>query len=261
MRVAQALLCEWFPHRISPHRLPGVQPISKARSMTPDEARAAIREWIDAVLDETGMSAETWAKRSGVSPSTIHRARGDDYKFVTTSRTLALLAGVANRPPPELNVSEPVKVAPHFLRVRYKLQAGHWLEIADMSQVEQKAPLPTIAPDARYSFADQWLEEVLDDSMDVKIANGSYAHVVDAADIAYMPETGHYVVVERISGGGLLRERSIKLIAVLPGGVIELRNHSTNPRWRGVVPFERASRADGSTMSIVGRVLGAYFAL
>jgi hypothetical protein len=225
--------------------------------LTPEAAAQIIRQWLEETMAETGMSAPAWAKRAGLAPSTIQRALKPDYAFVTSSRTLAKLASVANRPPPELNLSPDAQVAPAFLQVRHKVQAGHWLEYDDISQVAISAPKP-VAPDPKYSNSDQWLELVVGDSIDKSIGDGGFAHVVSAIDLNYEPVDGDLVVVERIRAGGLLRERTIKRVAVRPEGTTELHPDSTNSRHRPLTLTDGTAIGEEIEVLIVGKVIGAY---
>lgn len=161
-------------------------------------------------------------------------------------------AGVTTLP------SSRLQVAPTFLPVRYKVQAGNWVEIDQLAQ-DWEAPEHPVAPDRRYEGFPQWLERVVGDSVNKKIPEGGLAHVVDAVELGYAPHTGDYVVVERRRNGGSLRERTIKQV-VLQRGAIELWPRSTNPRWKqplrivdGVDPDD-----DGIEVEIVGLVIGSY---
>ena len=71
-------------------------------------------------------------------------------------------------------------------------------------------------------------QRIMGDSVNEKAAEGGYAHVVDAIEMGYAPQDGHFVVVERRIDGGHRRERTVKQI-VLNKGVVELWPRSTNP--------------------------------
>lgn len=122
--------------------------------------------------------------------------------------------------------------APDFamLPIREPVQAGAWLAVDDLGQVE-----PTIYPaarDNRYPTADQWLAPVLGDSVNqLGIFEGDLVHLVDAVDIGYAPRTNDIVQVERLRFGGGMRELTLKQVEVTPAGIL-LWPRSNNPRWR-----------------------------
>ena len=223
----------------------------------PADAAETIRNWMKEVMIATGMTAATWAKRAQLAPSTIQRAVKPDYKFVTSSRTLAKLAAVANRAPPEIRVARVDRFVPRYLSVRHKVQAGHWIEVDGDVQAPPDGMFP-VAPDYRYSEWAQWLEEVVGDSVNLKIAPGSFAHVVDAIEMGYEAREGDFVVVERRRGGGLLRERTIKQIAI-KDGAIEFWPRSTNPKWQTPLRLTDGRRGNEDIeVEIVGLVIGSY---
>lgn len=146
-------------------------------------------------------------------------------------------------------------VAPKFLPVRYRVQAGAWVEID-----AEEALLPVsiaVVPDPRYSAWPQWLELVVGDSANLKIPPGHYAHVVDAIDMGYAPQDGHWVIVERRRGA--TRERTIKQVSIAEDGKVTLWPRSTNPRWKEPLSLTGGS-ADGEEIEveIVGKVIGSY---
>lgn len=221
------------------------------------DAAGAIRRWMTEVLAESGSTPRAWAQSAGVAASTIQRAIKPDYQFVTSSRTLAKLAAVAGRPAPEIRKPNDLRYVPHYLEVRYRVQAGHWIEVDGGDFVAPEGGPYPVAPDPRYASWRQWLEEVVGDSMDRKIPPGAFVHVVDAIDMGYAAKDGDLVVVERRRGGGLLRERTVKQI-VIAGERIELWPRSSNPRWQSpLLPTEGAAGED-IEVEIVGLVVGFY---
>lgn len=213
-----------------------------------------IREWLERTLREVeGLTVEKWAKISGVHKSTIHRAMKPDYEFVTSSRTLNKLASAVDRAAPVLHAE--VKLAPQFLPVRYKVQAGLWYEI-DADEPPEQVTL-AVLPDPRFSEFPQWLEKVVGDSVDLKIPAGHYAHVVDAIELGYAPKQNDWVVVERRREQGRDRERTIKQVDIASGHV-RLMPRSKNPRWSEPVDFLCGSKSGDVEVEIVGLVIGAY---
>lgn len=117
-----------------------------------------------------------------------------------------------------------------MLPIREPVQAGAWLAVDDLSQVEPQ--LYPAARDGRYPTADQWLAQVLGDSVNqLGIFEGDLVHLVDAIDIGYSPRTNDIVQVERLRFGGGMRELTLKQVEVTPDGVL-LWPRSNNPRWR-----------------------------
>lgn len=117
-----------------------------------------------------------------------------------------------------------------MLPIRDRVQAGAWLLADDVAQMP-RGTYPVVK-DSRYPYADQWLSEVVGDSVDrLNIFDGDLVHVVDAIGIGYWPQTGHVVEVERVRFGGLERELTIKQVEVTESGVL-LWPRSTNVRWR-----------------------------
>lgn len=117
-----------------------------------------------------------------------------------------------------------------LLPIRDRVQAGAWLAADDTGQV-QPATYPAIQ-DQRFSHAQQWLSEVVGDSVNLlNICEGDLIHCVSAIDINYYPRTGDIVEVERIRFGGQERELTVKQVEVTMEG-IQLWPRSSNPRWR-----------------------------
>lgn len=220
-------------------------------AMTPAER---IRTWLQETLKREELTVEQWAGRAGVAKSTIFRALKPDYEFTTSSRTLGKLADAVNADPPVISTN--VKLAPRFLPVRYRVQAGLWFEIDAEEPPEQVAL--AVLPDPRFAAYPQWLEKVVGDSVDLKITPGHYAHVVDAIEMGYAPRSGDWVVVERRSDQGGKRERTIKQVE-LQGRKVLLCPRSSNPRWKEPVELASGVRdPDSSEVEIVGLVIGAY---
>lgn len=214
---------------------------------------ARIREWLRENLQREGISVEDWAKRAGVAKSTIFRALKDDYQFVTSSRTLAKLAEAVGADPPS-GLTQ-VKLAPSFLPVRYKVQAGLWYEVDAEEPPEQLAL--AVLPDPRFASFPQWLEKVVGDSVDLRIPGGHYVHVIDAQEMGYAPRHGDWVVVERRRDQGAVRERTIKQVDVANGRT-RLMPRSRNPKWAEPVDYAKGSRpGDAVEVVIVGLVVAA----
>lgn len=206
-------------------------------------------------MEETGLSITAWAKAAGVARTTVSRPLSPTYEFVTSSRTLAKLAEAAGRAAPDLPNMGQARVEPAFLEVRYRVQAGHWIESDSFVQQFLEPPRP-VAPDPAYADCPQWLELVVGDSIDREIPEGAYAHVIDAIALGYSPRDGDLVVVERRRDGGHLRERSIKQVQIRDG-LVELWPRSHNPLWAKPLALDDHT-GDGVEVEIVGLVIGSY---
>lgn len=117
-----------------------------------------------------------------------------------------------------------------LLPIRDRVQAGAWLVADDVGQVPKTYPA---ARDPRYPYAEQWLSEVVGDSVDLLgIREGDLVQLVSAIDINYQPKTGDVVEVERLRFGGHERELTLKELEVLPGGAMRLWPRSSNARYK-----------------------------
>lgn len=217
---------------------------------------ADIRLWLNEVMTQRSLTPTSWAAKAGVARTTIARAVKEGYPFVTSSRTLSKLAAAAEVAAPNIRASyEDGKIVPLYLPVRYRVQAGAWIEM-DYAEQEYPSPPRAVAPDPAYSDWPQWLELVVGDSVDREIQGGSFAHVVDAIEMGYALVDKDFVVVERRRDSGRLRERSIKQVEKQRDGSVELWPRSHNPAWS--TPLVLAYAEEGVEVEIVGLVIGAY---
>ena len=142
------------------------------------------------------------------------------------------------------------------LVIRDRVQAGAFL-LADDSAQTRPPTYPTVR-DPRYPHADQWLSEVVGDSVDaLHIFDGDLVKCVDAIAINYWPQTGHIVEVERLRFDGAERELTIKQIEVQDDRIL-LWPRSTNPRWSQPVELSDGVRpGDDFEVRIRGLVIAA----
>jgi SOS-response transcriptional repressor LexA len=141
-----------------------------------------------------------------------------------------------------------------MLPVRDRVQAGAWLQADDYVQTAPRT-YPALR-DPRYHNADQWLSEVVGDSVDrLNIFEGDLVHCVDAIAAGYHPRTGDVVEVERLRFGGQMRELTLKQIQVTEGAVL-LWPRSTNPRWQEPLSLlDGADEDDGVEVRIRALVI------
>lgn len=236
-----------LPLRSAPH--------SCGMPQSAPELAAQVRDWMNDILNLKGWSAAELAKRAQVAPSTVQRALKADYEFVTSSRTLQKLAQAAGVEPMKLEGTTPASEQA-FLPIRYRVQAGHWLKHDDA--VQDFGETYPVSPNPRFAGHPQWLEEVVGDSADRVIPDGSFIHVVDAISIGYEPRNGNWVVVQRTRHGGMTYERSVKQVAI-KGRRVELWPRSNNPKWDEPLNL-MGSAVDGEEIevAVVGLVIGFY---
>lgn len=143
------------------------------------------------------------------------------------------------------------------LPIRGRVQAGAWLQVDEFSQVEPKA-YPS-AKDPRFPHADQWLSEVVGDSVNaLGINDGDLVHVVDIWSGGWRPTTGDIVEVERERFQGQEREVTIKQVEVTQAGTYMLWPRSTNPRWKDPIRLApEGMNAEDIEIRIRGLVIAA----
>lgn len=145
-----------------------------------------------------------------------------------------------------------------MMPVRFEVAAGAWKEHEDYDTSGEVEMMPATLVEPFQAFP-QWLERVRGDSMDRIIPADSLVHVVDAIAMHYVPADGDIVVVERTRAQGALVERSLKQLAVLKKGGLELWPRSHNPRWdKPLVLAEHHDNDDDTVVQIVGLVIRSY---
>ncbi len=134
--------------------------------------------------------------------------------------------------------------------IRDRVQAGAWLAADDSDQSgPRKYPFTR---DPRFPHADQWLSEVVGDSVDkLGVFNGDLVHCVDVEGAGWALQSDALVEIERLRFDGSERELSIKQVEITPQGAL-FWPRSSNPRWQ-----EPLSLTDGTgDEEIVVRVRG-----
>lgn len=209
--------------------------------------------------EDRGLSAAELAQRVGRSESAVRNQENGTngipatlaakYAKALGSTASYILYG-------EQTANHSTQLTPTFLPVRYRVQAGLWIEVEEFVD-EFPAPERPVAPDNRFAQWRQWLELVVGDSVDQAMPDGSFAHVVDAIEMGYAPQKGHFVVVERRRAGGQLRERTIKQVDVV-AGEIQLWPRSTNAKWASPLILDEGCGNEDVEVEIVGLVIGSY---
>ncbi|MEI9966019.1 MAG: helix-turn-helix transcriptional regulator [Caulobacteraceae bacterium] len=233
-------------------------------------ALAVIRKRADltqtAAAERIGLRPQTWSRYEAGERDNILRTDLQERlaRAVDADRETLLLekARILGEPPPPRSpvtpgIREPAWGAPTqvesaFLPIRDRIQAGAWLMADDTGQTPPRV-YPAVR-DPRFAKADQWLSEVVGDSVDLlNIFEGDLVHCIDAVAMGYYPKTGDIVEVERIRFGGQERELTIKQVEVLAQGC-RLWPRSSNPRWRE--PLElRQGLAEGEEVEVRIRAL------
>jgi transcriptional regulator with XRE-family HTH domain len=160
----------------------------------------------------------------GVSPEELDLVRAQTGGNVTPFRPRA--EGTAD------NSRSFVPAIPtgQLLPIRDRAQASAWQPADDFIQ-DYPRRYPA-AKDPRYLHADQWLTEVVGDSVDqLRIYNGDFVHCVDFMSIGRPVRTRDIVEVERFRFGGSERELTIKQAEVTANGIL-LWPRSSNPKYR-----------------------------
>lgn len=208
---------------------------------------------------KAGLSAAELAARVGRSESAVrNQENGTNGIPATLAKKYAQVLGVTaaailyGDDAPSSQGPQPA-----MLPIRRRVQAGAWLTVDDTSQVPPRR-YPA-ARDPRFA-ADQWLSEVVGDSMDAlsdpaPILEGDLVHCVDAVAIGYAPRTGDVVEAERLRFGGREVEVSLKQVVVTEKGV-ELWPRSKNPRWREPLILLDGAPEEEIEVRISGLVVG-----
>lgn len=190
----------------------------------------------EAAGERLGITGQGWAKyERGQAPS-IHfpnrQAELTAALGVTTAdleRERQILAG-GGRSATVTDIRNWIEPRSSELIIRDRVQAGAWLMADDTDQGEPRRL--AFARDARFPHADQWLSEVVGDSVDrLGIFSGDLVHCVDVEDAGWAIQSGAIVEIERLRFDGAERELSIKQAEVTPTGVL-FWPRSSNPRWQ-----------------------------
>ncbi|PZU62336.1 MAG: hypothetical protein DI552_00255 [Brevundimonas sp.] len=222
--------------------------IRKRRGMSQEQAGEA-----------AGMSGQGWAKYENGRAPTIHypatqerlaEALGSTVeelereRLILTGRSAgASVTDIRTWAKPEIDT----------LPIRDRVQAGAWLAADDTDQGGGKRY--AFARDPRFPHADQWLSEVVGDSVDrLGIFDGDLVHCIDVEGAGWAPQTGAIVEIERLRFGGSERELSIKQVELTPAGPL-FWPRSTNLRWREPLSLTEGANEDDVIVRIRGFVV------
>jgi len=137
--------------------------------------------------------------------------------------------------------------------IRDRVQAGAWLAADDTDQGgPRKYPF---ARDPRFPHADQWLSEVVGDSVDkLGVFNGDLVHCVDVEGAGWALQSDALVEIERLRFNGAERELSIKQVEITPQGVL-FWPRSSNPRWQEPLSLTEGAEGEEIEVRVRGLVL------
>lgn len=201
--------------------------------------------------ERAGISAQGWAKyEKGKAPS-IHYPNRQNELTAALGMTVAdlerekqILSGRGGGTVTDIRrFIEPRETE---LIIRDRVQAGAWLTADDSDQSEPRRW--PFARDPRFPHAEQWLSEVVGDSVDrLGIFNGDLVHCIDVEGSGWALQSGAIVEIERLRFGGAERELSIKQVEITPQGVL-FWPRSSNPRW--TEPLSLTDGAEGDEFEV-----------
>lgn len=210
--------------------------------------------------EKAGMSGQGWAKyENGQAPTIFHPV--NQHRL-----TAAVGATPADLEREKLALSGSTRSAnvidmrnwadnarSQTLPIRDRIQAGAWLMADDTGQVEPKQY--AFARDPRFPHANQWLSEVVGDSVDrLGIFDGDLVHCVDFEGAGLGLQSGQIVEIERLRFGGSERELSIKQVELTPAGPL-LWPRSANPRWQSPLSMTDGAEDDEVHVRIRGLIV------
>ena len=206
------------------------------------------------------MSGQAWAKyekgrASGIfHPNTQRRLTGAlGFEPADLERERQILSG-GGKPATVTEIrSFAATTSNSTLPIRDRVQAGAWLMADDTSQVPPRRH--AFARDPRFPHADQWLSEVIGDSVDrLGIFDGDLVHCVDFEGAGIGLQTGQIVEIERLRFGGSERELSIKQVEITATGAL-LWPRSSNPRWTDPLSMTAGTANDEVQVQIRGLIV------
>lgn len=133
------------------------------------------------------------------------------------------------------------------------VQAGHWLEVADVPE-GTSYPMVPVVRDPRYPHAKQYALQVVGDSIDQDYPDGSIVTCVDFADSGFALAEGMLLHVERHRAGGQLVENTLKWTERRKGAMY-LVPHSSNPKHQ---PIPLLSLGSETEVVAKGFVVGGW---
>lgn len=215
--------------------------------MEPGERLRALRE-------QRGMSAADLAKRVGRSESAV-RNQENGTNGIPTALAARYAAALGSTAAYILygDGSHQIqsKIELQLLPIRGRVQAGAWLQVDDFVQDEPK--MYPAARDPRFLHAEQWLSEVVGDSVNkLDIKEGDLVHVVELTSSGWNPTTGDIVEIERSRFQGAEREVTIKQVEIVGEGshkAILFWPRSTNPRFQDPITI-RANAGENEDIEV-----------
>lgn len=250
-----------------PH-YPGIMPRDVAESPNKDalilgralavlRKRAALSQ--EAAGERAGITGQGWAKyENGKSPS-IHFPNRQQELTAAVYATPAdlererLILSGSPRSASITDLRPFIEARAQEMIIRDRVQAGAWLMADDTDQGEPRRY--AFARDPRFPHAEQWLSEVVGDSVDkLGIFSGDLVHCVDVEGAGWALQSGAVVEIERMRFGGAERELSIKQVEVTANGVL-FWPRSSNPRWQEPLSLTDGAEGDDVVVRVRGLIL------
>lgn len=245
-------------HRVNMSRpvaeMPNKDALILGRALSVLRKRAGLSQ--EAAGERAGISGQGWAKyENGKSPSIhfpnrqLELTAAVDATPADLERERLVLTG-ASRSASVTDLRPFIDARAQEMIIRDRVQAGAWLRADDTDQGEPRRY--AFARDPRFPHAEQWLSEVVGDSVDkLGIFSGDLIHCVDVEDSGWALQSGAIVEIERLRFGGSERELSIKQVEITAQGAL-FWPRSSNPRWQE--PLSLTDGADGD--DVIVRVRG-----
>lgn len=223
----------------------------------------------------SALSIDNLAKAMGYAgASSIQRYQSPDYKeqFLPMRLHEALSKALVGKGAPPITQADvddlfywpPRSVAPDTqlvpvlqtgrLPIRFRVGAGTWYEVDNFA--DEPYGWADIPPRPEIPMDDQWLEQVVGDSFNMRYPEGTLLLVRAGWATDWFKMHGRRVIVQRTRDDGRYIERTVKEIVVTTAGQIELWPRSFNPKWSAPIKY-RQNMKETDTVEIVGLVLSA----
>lgn len=213
----------------------------------------------EAAGERAGITGQGWAKyETGKAPSIHYPNRQQELTAAVGAspadleRERQILSGTG-RPGSVTDIRSFIQPRGYEMIIRDRVQAGAWLAADDTDQGEPRRH--PVAPDPRFPHADQWLSEVVGDSVDrLGIFSGDLVHCVDVEGAGWALQSGAIVEIERLRFGGSERELSIKQVEVTANGVL-FWPRSSNLRWQEPLSLTEGANDEEIVVRVRGLVV------
>lgn len=211
------------------------------------------RECLRAVMEEKGLNILQFAKRAGISPTSIYNfLRGSSSSL--SSPVLEKLAKAHNVPIARLT-GEPelTKLSTPEIRVIGIVEAGVWRESPEL-YIRDRTSIMVPVPETYRPHA--FGLEVGGASMNLIYPEGSFVICVPIEHVERELRTGDRVVVRRKNGGTY--EFTLKELAFDEDGHPWLWPRSSSPKHQQPIEIPREQPEGDEEISILSLIIGSY---